>query len=175
LFYISSKTISKVIVEVCKSIIKVLGPIHMSLPSCAEEWIKIAQNFERIKKLPHCLGAIDGKHISKFLLKIYFNLFVHLFFFVEITRPPHAGSTYFNYKKHDSIVLLGISDARHRFVWVEAGIEGRISDGGVWNHSEFKQRYLDQGLIKLPQHSLRYFFIGDDAFPLSETIIKPFK
>jgi len=45
---------------------------------------KIALDFEYLWKFPHCLGAIDGKHV---LLQV----------------PANSGSLYFNYKKTFSL------------------------------------------------------------------------
>lgn len=80
------------------------------------------------------------------------------------------GSNFINYKNYHSIVLFAIADADYRFIWAEAGIPGRFSDGGVYSNSDFKKNYLDK--LNLPSP---YFFIGDDAFPLSERLLKPYK
>lgn len=64
-FLISSKTIQKIVIEVCDSINEVLGPIYMKIPSTEDEWREIARRFQVKKQFPHCIGAIDGKHISK--------------------------------------------------------------------------------------------------------------
>lgn len=75
-------------------------------------WQQIADNFNTIWQFPHCLGAIDGRHI-KF-------------------RPPRSdGSYYYNYKGDHSIVLLGLADTNYKFIYVNIGVNGRISDGGV--------------------------------------------
>lgn len=66
-------------------------------PKSEEDWKRIATDFEQKWQFPHCLGAIDGKHVA-------------------ITLPPGCGSEYFNYKGHHSMVLLAIVDAQYRFI-----------------------------------------------------------
>ena len=67
---------------------------------------------------PHCLGAMGGKHI-------------------EIIPPADSGSQFYNYKHRHSMLLLGIVDARYRFILADFGINGRISDGGVLQNTFF--------------------------------------
>ncbi|XP_049782855.1 uncharacterized protein LOC126184506 [Schistocerca cancellata] len=49
-----------------------------------EEWLKIANTFEKKANFPHCIGAIDGKH-------------------VRMIKPAHSGSLHYNYKNYFSI------------------------------------------------------------------------
>ena len=123
-FLIASNTLSLVIPEVCDAIISVLGPIYMKTPTTAEEWHWIADAFESSWQFPNCLGAIYGKHIN-------------------IKKPAHSGTDYYNYKGFCSIVLLGVVDADYKFIRTEVGINGRISDGGVWARSDFKEAIED--------------------------------
>lgn len=52
----------------------------LKLPDSEREWEDIASGFERKANFPHCLGAVDGKHI-------------------RILKPAKSGSMFFNYKE----------------------------------------------------------------------------
>lgn len=73
------------------------------------DWLDIAAGFENKWQFPHCLGAIDGKH-------------------VQIIPPKESGSYYFNYKKTHSIVLMAIANANREFIYCSVGTNGRVSD-----------------------------------------------
>lgn len=112
---------------------------------------------------PHCLGALDGKHII-------------------IQAPERSGSDYHNYKGHFSIVLFAVVDGTFNFMYVNVGCQGRISDGGVFSHTQFKEA-LDNGTLDLPHPTalpgrdkpVPYTFVGDDAFGLSVNLMKPYQ
>lgn len=122
----------------------------------------IAQEFFVLWQFPHCLGALDGKHIS--------------------FRPPRSdGSYYYNYKGAHSIVLLGIADANYKFIYVNVGCNGRISDGGVFRESTFAKT-LSKNTLNFPpaemlpgrDKAVPYVIVADDAFPHKDVIIKPY-
>ncbi|VVC26241.1 Harbinger transposase-derived nuclease domain [Cinara cedri] len=110
----------------------------------------------------HCFGTIDGKH-------------------VVIQNPENTISEFHNYKGTDSIVLLGIADANYRFLYVKVGCQGRISDGGVFKNTSFYEKF-EKNELNLPENeplpgctlSLHYVLVSDDAFPLTEHIMKPY-
>lgn len=105
---------------------------------------------------------MDGKHIT-------------------LQCPIKSGSDYFNYKSFFSIVLFALVDADYNFLYVDVGCQGRISDGGVFKNSEL-YRKLENGSLNLPNASplrgrnkhLPYVFVSDEAFPLTDRIMKPF-
>lgn len=107
-----------------------------------------------------CIGAMDCKH-------------------VEIERPPHSGSTFFNYKKTFSIHMLGVVDASYRFVYIKVGANGRQADASVLRSSQF-YRDMKQGNLNLPPNKilagleLQYSFLTDRGYPLKEHIIVPY-
>ena len=51
--------------------------------------LEAALGYERDWNLPHCFGAIDGKHI-------------------RLKKPANSHGEHWNYKKFHSIVLQGI-------------------------------------------------------------------
>jgi hypothetical protein len=64
-------------------------------------------------------------------------------------------------------------------LFVDVGCQGRISDSGVfmntglYNKLETKTVFLPQPVpLNRREKSVPYFFIGDEAFPLSENLMK---
>ena len=62
-FRVGWTTVSNILSEVGIAILDVLSPIYVRPPSTENEWRYIADNFEELWDFPHCIGAIDGKHI----------------------------------------------------------------------------------------------------------------
>lgn len=95
--------------------------------------------------------------------------------------PPNGGSTYFNYKKSHSIVLLALADANYCFTYVYAGCNGRVSDGGVFADSTLSTA-METNSIDIPdptqlpgmEQPLPFVIVGDDAFALKRYLMKPF-
>lgn len=123
----------------------------------------MSEGFKTQWNFPHCLGAIDGKHVA-------------------MKKPPGSGSFYYNYKKFFSIVLMAVVNANYEFLMVDVGVNGRVSDGGVISHTEFGKKLHDNELgIPEPDtlHEnddvpMPYVFVGDDAFAMTENLLKPF-
>lgn len=132
------------------------------MPTSEEEWKKVADGFEQRWNFPHCLGAVDGKHV---LLQAPFN----------------SESTFFNYKKSFSIILMALVDSNYCFTFVDVGAQGRMNDAGVFASTTLYTKIIRKELALPPyeplpgrQISVPYVFVGDDAFPISSTLLKPF-
>ena len=62
-YRIAKSTISNAIDETCLALWNCLKEKYLRPPKTSEDRIRIANNFFDIWNLPHCIGAIDGKHI----------------------------------------------------------------------------------------------------------------
>lgn len=72
-----------------------------------EERTRIAEKFGDRYQFWDCLSALDGKH-------------------VEIQKPKHSGSLYFNFKGHFSIVLMALANAKNECLMIDVGANGRV-------------------------------------------------
>lgn len=61
-YYIDQSTITNIITETCKALWEVLMPIILAKLTY-DDWKKIAEDFEVKCHFPHCIGAVDGKHV----------------------------------------------------------------------------------------------------------------
>jgi len=133
------------------------------MPSPTEEiFQEIVKDFNIRWNFPNCVGSIDGKHI-------------------RIKCPPNSGSQYFNYKHYHSIALQTVVDANLKFVTADVGAYGKQSDGGFFRYSALYQS-LETRSLKLPEDmvlpssevTLPYIFVGDEAYPLTTYLMKPY-
>lgn len=144
------------------SVLHIIGLPSLQIPNTADKWKEIAKGFDQKWNFPHCLGALDGKH-------------------VQIKKPPGSGSLYYNYKNFFSIVMLAVVNSDYEFLMVDVGMNGRVSDGGILNNSKFGSLLKTNGLNIPPEEMLPnsdktapFVFVGDDAFALSDNLLKPF-
>lgn len=132
------------------------------MPNTLEEWMILERQFDHLWNFPHCIGAMDGKH-------------------VVIQAPSNTGSDFFNYKGDFSIVILALVDANYKFTYVDVGCKGRISDGGVFKNTGFYAN-LQQGKLNLPEpyplpgrnKPIPHVIVADDAFALDINLMKPY-
>nr|CAI5828130.1 unnamed protein product [Callosobruchus analis] len=154
-------TVREIVIEVCDAIWKNLGPIVMPEPT-TDIWMKSAEKFKQIWDFPNCIAAIDGKHIN-------------------IQCPINAGSTFYNYKGSNSIVLLALVDADYKFITIDVGAYGRNSDGGIFEKSEIGKK-LQRGTFSVPGNvplktnglPQPHIIVGDEAFPLKTYLLRPY-
>ncbi|XP_050311465.1 putative nuclease HARBI1 [Anthonomus grandis grandis] len=159
---ISPQSLSKIIPETCSAIYQVLKDEYIKFPTTENEWNIIANDYETKCNFPNCVGAVDGKYVN-------------------VLPPAGSGSYFYNYKGGHSLVLMAIVNANYEFIMVDFGVNGRISDGGVIDHTIFYQK-LKNGKLSLPpktkpkgsKNTMPFVFIGDEAFSLRCDFLKPF-
>ena len=76
---------------------------------------------------------------------------------------------------------MAVVNADSEFLMVDAGSNGRISDGGVFSNTKFFKKLENKQLHIPPEEiiyptgkELSYAFVADDAFPLRPDLMKPF-
>jgi hypothetical protein len=126
------------------------------------QWKEIASDFENTRNFPHCVGALDGKHI-------------------QIRCPSGAGSLYYNYKGTHSTVLLAFVDANYKFTLVDVGAYGKSNDGGTVERSPLGKKLASNELGTPPEAELTsaadsfpYVIVADGAFPLKPYLMRPY-
>ena len=97
-----------------EAIFDVLSPVYMRVPTGEKKWRYIADDFEQLWDLPHCIGSLDGKHI-------------------RVNCPNNSG--FF------SVVLLAVCDAHYNFTVIDAGQFGSNNDSGVLKESNFGKAF----------------------------------
>jgi len=131
-------------------------------PHTEEEWKTVSREFYNNWNYPNCLGALDGKH-------------------VVVIKPPKSESMFMNYKQTFSVVLMAVVDANYKFLYVNVGAQGRISDAGVFNDCAFAEA-IDRNDLHFPEPTtlpgsdvvMPHMLVADEAFPLRLNIMKPF-
>lgn len=161
-FRLGQTTLSTIIKEVCTVIWDKLQTC-LSLPATANDWMKIADGFEKHANFPHCIGSIDGKHI-------------------RLIQPADSGSMYYNYKHFFSLVLMAACDANYNFIYIDVGAYGKSSDSAIFQETELYKKLISNTLnipepLQISENNptlFPYVFIGDEAFGLSTNIMRPY-
>lgn len=163
-YRIGKATVSNIIHETLTAIWSVLKDRYLRPPEKQADWLRISNEFETAWNLPHCVGAIDGKHIA-------------------MQCPRKSGSLYYNYKGFFSIVLMAVCDGNYNFTLVDIGQYGSNNDSGVLSNSEMGKAFED-GTINFPAAvhlpgcnqlpSLLYFIVGDEIFALKPWLMRPY-
>lgn len=157
-YRMSDRTVSNIVNEVSIAIWNTMQTLYLPQPTM-EMWKLIAKVFEQIWQFPHCVGALDGKHIL-------------------IKKPPNSGSSFYNYKHTFSVVLMALVDAHYKFISVDIGSMGRHSDSKIFLSSALARK-MNKQTLQLPQpallpdynQTLPFVFVADEGFPLCDNIM----
>ena len=120
-------------------------------------------DMEEMWQFPCCWSAIDGCHIS-----------------IKCTPGGlESCKEYHNFKNFFSIVLMGMVDAKYRFIWASCGYPGN-SHGSIIMQSTTLWQGIVQGKI-LPRVTKNVggvdvppLTVCDSAFPCQTWLMKPY-
>lgn len=158
------------IVDTCNDLWNVLIPEYMWRPSFPEEWRKISEGFEHLWNFPHCVGAIDGKHVVN-------------------EAPSRSGSTFSTTKKPTvlywlqcvmptTVLLLLTSEIPADTVMAAHWVTQEVP-ADTFSNSAFGQA-MESGKPLLPEPAtlpgsstpIPYMFVGDAAFALKTYMLR---
>ena len=152
-FLVGKSTEQDIVRESGKAIWKVLQPIYITVPA-SEEWLRIADEFNEICKMPNYIGSRDGQYCL-------------------IRCPPNAVFLYFNYKSFHLTKLLCVADANCCSTLIDVGAHGLENDNSVFSNSSSGKAF-SSGELNVPpvrnipgtSVSIPLYFVGDEASPL---------
>ncbi|KAG5872989.1 hypothetical protein JTB14_025355 [Gonioctena quinquepunctata] len=132
------------------------------VPNNEKEWDDVAKRLYSKWNYPNCIGALDGKH-------------------VVLQAPANSGSLYYDYKGSFSIVLMALCEADYNVLYVDEGVQGRECDAGVFLGTDLYVA-VEENTLQIPPKrvlpgrnvDMPFVIVADDAFAMSERIMKPF-
>ncbi|KAL8624635.1 hypothetical protein ACOMHN_045170 [Nucella lapillus] len=162
-FRVGFSTVSMFVPQVCQTIFVEFEHDTFDARWSRDAWLAIAEKFEKRWNMPHVMGALDGKHVA-------------------IRKPKGSGSLYHNYKGFFSIPMLALVDADYKFVWVELGGMGHMSDSQIFLQTGLRDALEDGSVLRPDPCPLTddpedttpvpYYIVADDAFALRDFCMK---
>jgi hypothetical protein len=97
-------------------------------------------------------------------------------------KPTKSGSLFFNYKQFFSIVILAVADAKYNFLYADVGSYGKVLDSLIFQNCTYNKK-LQNGDLNIPKGkplpgidlpAMPHVFVGDEAFSLSQYVLRPY-
>lgn len=100
---------------------------------------------------------------------------------IKIMPRPYTGSTFYNLYRRFQHCSISCHQCQSKFIYVDVGTNGRISDSRVWTKTKFKKA-IDSDSLNIPRPiilpgtkiEVPFVLVADDAFTLTHWIMKPF-
>ena len=145
--------------QVCRALIR-LSPSIIRFPSTRNEYQEKMNAFEEIAGFPQVVGAVDDTHIA-------------------LKGPTNDREDYFNRKQFYSVVGQAVADADGKFLDVSVGYPGSMHDSRIFRYSMLSERVERGEILVAPTRRIggcdfSPLLLGDAAYALSKTLIKPY-
>lgn len=151
LFDVCASTSWNTVNNVAKWLVSISN-IYINWP-LLHEMPDVSTEFEKKRKIPHIIGAIDVTHI-------------------RIRKPKDHGADYFNKKRYYSISVQAVVDGQKKFTDIFCGEAGSMHDARILKRSQLYKNMLETRNEMCPADT---FIIGDSAYPSLDWLVVPFK
>ena len=156
-FNVGKTTAREAFEDFVSALITVKGNF-IKFPSTLQEKKNSIDSFAGRSSLPNVIAAIDGTHI-------------------RIKAPKENQEDYFSRYHQYDVVCQGVVDGHTRFLDIVAGFPGSMHDSRVLRNTKIS-RFLNEGFsvpqVKVNGKSVSPYLVGNSAYPLMTTILKPF-
>ena len=155
-------TASTMVDEVTEAIMKNMWEEHVSahFPGKEQQFREKMLDMEERWQFPCCWAAIDGCHIP-------------------LKCPDGGLAACKEYQFFYSIVLMGMVDAKYRFIWGSCGFPGNSHDSIIFQSTQLWAHIIEGQTIPpigkdLHGVTVPPLILGDSAFPFQTWLMKPF-
>ena len=162
---VGETTVCNIVREVAKAIIENLWEefVEAKFPHSKDTLNEKMKEMEQEWQFPFAYSAIDGCHIP-------------------IKCPPGGQESckeFHNFKNFYSIVLMGMVDAKYRFIWASAGWPGNSHDAIIFQATNLYTKLAEGTAFPPIAHhengvSIPPLILGDSAFPFKPWLLKPY-
>ena len=135
-----------------------LSKSAIKFPQTTSEKAAIIAGFNKLSKLKNILGAVDGTHI-------------------KILKPVDNAKDYFSRYQEYDVTCQGTCDSKSQFTNFACAYPGSMHDSNVFKNSKLSEK-VSEG-FRVPSHlfgdvPVAPFLVGDSAYVISESLMKPF-
>lgn len=149
-FGVGESTVNSLLHEFCDAVNDKMLQKYVVFPESLDEKKAIAEDFMTRWQFPNTYGSLDGTHIP-------------------IISPEEFPDDYWNYKSYHSIILMALVDAKGKFIYANIGRPGKANDASIFNECSLKKILIETTELDESLH-----IIGDGAFPLMTSVMKPY-
>ena len=158
-------TVCNITIEVSHAIVETLWKeaVLNKFPSTLEHFKDCVLDMEEEWQFPLAFSALDGCHIP--------------------TKMPRGGANsakeYHNFKNFYSIVLMGMVDAKMRFIWASVSCPGSNHDSIIIRSTSFYAKLMECNILPIFTKLIEgvkvpFMILADSAFPHLPWIQKPY-
>ena len=161
----ATPAVCNIVIEVRQSIIENLWEVSVEKhwPTTEAEFLEKMIEMESMWQFPCRFSAVDGCHIP-----------------IRCSSgDKEANKEYHNFKNFYSVVLMGLVDAKYRFIWASCGFPGNSHDSIIFQATDLFQNVTEGNLIpKFAKNEngvmITELILGDSAFPFRSWLMKPY-